>query len=243
MKVVTPYRPFIPDNPSHKRLGPFDWGHAIRMLRTSVARTCHCETVVLTGPDDDVPGPAYRYAIDEPRLMLWLLAVVLAYLRSDDFDDDTILISPDSLVFANLATWFHCDLGLMVRPELKYIHKPLLNGVQVWRLAARDRLVPFYERALAIAQTLPREQLRWGADTTPLVSLLAPLRVGRWEAAGLEVYGFPAAYHFRAVSVLAVDRLVEGQTIPPPEAAIVDFKAQRKRIMAQYYTAQGLPPC
>jgi len=226
MKVVSPFRPFEPESRAHVALGPFDWVGALGMLRASVRAACGCETYALTDVDTDLPGPSHQYVTEERRLMLWLLEVVVCYLRSADFDDDTILISPDALVLSDLRGWFRADLGLMVRTGAKYSDKPLLNGVQCWRVAAKDRLVHFYCWALELARQSVPDLIRWGADTDSMVQLLAPIQAGHFTRAGLAVYGFEAAQAFRP----------PGVTSP-----IVDFKGLRKHLMARYY--EGLRLC
>ena len=57
MRVVSPYRPFVPESGSHQALGPFDWVGALGMLRTSVRVACGCETYALTDVDTTLPGP------------------------------------------------------------------------------------------------------------------------------------------------------------------------------------------
>lgn len=224
MKVVSPFRPFAPESGAHLALGPFDWVGALKMLRASVRSACGCETYAITDVDTDLPGPTYRYLTHERRLMLWLLEVTLCYLRSDDFNEDTILISPDALVLRDLRGWFQADLGVMVRTGEKYIGKPLLNGVQCWRVAAKDRLVSFYGQALDRGRQSVPDLIRWGADTSSLVELLAPLRAGRFTRAGLSVYGFEASRVFRPVSRGVI-------------TSIVDFKGRRKLLMRDYFRA------
>jgi hypothetical protein len=156
--------------------------------------------------------------------------VTLCYLRSKDFDDDTILISPDALVLRDLSRWFKGDLGLMVRTAEKYVKKPLLNGVQVWSLAAKDRLVAFYTRVLDVARHADERLIRWGADTEPIVDLLAPLQSGYFERDGLLIYGFDAGAAFRSVPPVAPR---PNQHVPV--TPILDFKGLRKRFMADYF--------
>lgn len=237
MKVVTPYRPFEPESAAHQRLGPFDWPAAVGMLRTSVQLACGCECYTLTDLETPLAVPTHRYPLTESRLMLWLLAVCLDYLRSDAFDDDTVLISPDALVFADLRQWFRADLGVIVRVSPKFAQKrPLLNGVQFWRLTARPRLVAFYEQALAIAHTLPDNLITWGADTEPLRRLLEPLIAGPMLRAGLTVYGIRRVDLFQSVDQIAAARLAHGET-PHPSTAIVDFRYLRKHLMSAYFAA------
>lgn len=230
MKIVSPYRPFAPESGAHQALGPFDWVGALEMLRASVRKACGCETYALTDVDTSLSGAVHSYATTERRLMLWLLDVVLCYLRSDDFNDDTIMVSPDALVLQDLSGWFRADLGLMVRTGEKYAEKPLLNGVQCWRVAAKDRLVAFYERVLWRARHADPRLIRWGADTEPIVDLLAPLVAGPFLRSGLSVYGFEARAAFASVPKVRPRRGME-----IPATPILDFKGLRKHFMADYF--------
>jgi hypothetical protein len=236
MIVVSPYRPFIAESPAHKKLGAFDWVGALSMLRTSVRRSCACETHALTDVDTDLGVPAYRYATTHRRLMLWILEVSLAYLDSADFTDDTVMISPDILIFGDLAPYFSADLGVLVRAGPKYVDKPFLNGVQWWRHAAQARLVRLYTRALAIAERLPDNAIKWGADTLPFVELLAPFVVGRSERAGVTVVGIRHTDVLQGVTGFDQLRLSRGQRVTPVKP-IVDFKYLRKRHMRRYFAA------
>ncbi len=233
MKVVTPYRPFVPESGAHLKLGPFDWPGAVRMLRASVRRSCGCETHLLTAAGEDPIGATHAYPTGETRLMLWILDACLSYLRSDDFDDDTVMLSPDTLVTADLSWVFTTalDLGLMVRPGHKYRDKPLLNGCQFWRLHARTALIDLYASALDLARLEPPSSIRWGADTAPLVALLAPLKTGTAIRRGLTVYGFPAAHWFRPY---------RDDALPRTMSPVVDFKGVRKRGMAECFGRLGL---
>ena len=234
MKVVTPFRPFVPESPAHRKLGPFDWVAAVWMLRRSVALACRCDTYALTDLGTPDLGLSHRYAPTETRLMLWILEVCEQYLTSDDFDQDTVLISPDALVFADLHRFFAgADLGIVVRGGKFADKRPLLNGVQFWAVAAKDRLVEFYQRARAIAATLPESSLRWGADTIPLVKLLAPVCAGRQRRAGLTVDGIRHASILLGPTEGDMQRIGRGQR--PAPAPIVDFKYTRKWLMPAYY--------
>lgn len=234
VRVVTPFRPFQPESGAHQKLGAFDWIAALQMLRASVRAACDCETVALTDVDTALPGPTYAYVTHERRLMLWLIEVACCYLQSADFNEDTILISPDALVRTDLRGWFRADLGVMVRTGQKYVDKPLLNGVQCWRVAAQDRLVAFYTEALVRARMCGPASLKWGADTEPLVDLLSPIVAGPSDRAGLSVYGFEAMHAFRSVPMGRPRRLLV------PQVPVLDFKSVRKRAMRQYFDALGL---
>ncbi len=223
MKVVSPYRPFVPESPAHLRLGPFDWIHALDMLSASVRRSCACETFAITDVDTDLAVPSYQYVTTERRLMLWILDVSLQYLQSDDFDQDTVLVSPDTLVLGPLQRWFvgSADLGVLARHKLKFVNKPILNGAQWWAVKGKAHLIAFYEQALALARTLPENLLRWGADTEPFVQLLSPLQHGSAYRAGLVV------------------QFIDATTVRPH--VILDFKGQRKHEMASYFARVVAP--
>lgn len=237
MKVVTPFRPFVPESASHRKLGPFDWVGACEQLRASVTLACICDTAILTDDETPVPGLAYRYPVRETRLMLWLLDVWAQYLESDAFNDDTVMISPDSLVYADLRPYFRADLGVVVRVADKYRDKPLLNGVQFWRHAAKDRLVGLYRQALAVAKTLPEDTIRWGADTEAIHRLIAPLQSGRFERAGLSIDGIPRWSFLGEANHADQDRIARGLPPKAPPLPVMDFKARRKLFMADYFDA------
>jgi hypothetical protein len=239
MKVVTPFRGFPAESAAHKKLGPFDWPAAISMLRTSVRRSCHCETYVITDIDETtITTPAYRYATVERRLMLWLLEICLAYLSSSDFDDDTAMISPDALVYRDLRPFFRADIGVVVRIADKFVGgRQILNAVQFWNLEGKDRLIRFYRDALAIGRTLPDSSVRWGADTIPLLQLLAPIAAGTNRRNGLTYYGWSRDQVFRGVTAFEASQIKYGRPLDLPTVPVIDFKYLTKRLMAQYFSA------
>jgi hypothetical protein len=239
MKVVSPYRPFAPESASHRTLGPFDWPAAIAMLRQSVAVSCGCETVTLTDLETPLSGPTYRYPTTQTRLMLWILEVSLAYLRSADFDDDTVFLSPDSMVRGDLAPYFGGDLTILVRSHAKYAKRPILNAAQWWPVSARDRLIPFYESAVRVAYGLPDNLVTWGADSEALRRLIAPIVVGCQPRGGVLVHQIEARLVMYAMSRELVNRLEAGETMQGVPQPIIDFKGQRKRLMARYVAATG----
>jgi hypothetical protein len=215
MKVVSPFRPFPPESQAHQKLGPFDWVRALKMLRKSVRVSCRCETWALTDVDTDLPVPAHAFVTTRRRLMLWLLEVCGCYLASPAFDQDTVMISPDMLVVSDISGWFTgADLGLMARLGPKHARRPILNGIQFWSLAGRDRLIAFYRQALACAEALPDSLIAWGADTEPLIRLLSPLSPGISERNGMRV-----AMH-------------DAKALTP---VVWDFKYLRKQRMADVF--------
>lgn len=238
MRVVSPFRPFPAESDPHRALGPFDWVEALRMLRASVLQACDCETVALTDVDTVLPVPAFAYETAERRLMLWILEVSRAYLASDQFDQDTVMVSPDMLVFQPLAPYFRADLGILVRTGKFSDTRPVLNSVQWWAHAAKPQLVAWYDEALAFAKRLPLDVITWGADTEPFVHLLAPLERDTVSQRGdLSVAFLPCEGIVEPLMTSNVEALRLGLPVPLPAAAVVDFRYNRKRYMADYFSA------
>ncbi len=241
MKVVVPYRPF-PRVGAHKEVGPFDWVDAIRMLRVSIAKI-HGEAMpveVLTDARTLVPEPVRRYETVAHRLQLWLIEIRLAYLRSEAFDQDTVLLSPDTLVMRRLDTVLEdADLAVIVRPGGRFEGwKQILNTAQWWSYAAKPALVAFYERVLAIGQALPEEYQLWGGDTEAMLDLLSPIEAGTVSRAGLRVTMLPSTSVFRSISSTDIRILRNGQRLSRPGVPLFDFKYRRKQHMRLYFEAQ-----
>jgi hypothetical protein len=236
VKIVSPFRPFPPESQAHHLLGHFDWVDALRMLRASALKNAACETVALTDVDTELGVPAYRYETTQRRLMLWILEVSLRYLESEDFDQDTVMVSPDILVMGDLRDYFAADLGVIVRLEGKYSasERPLLNSVQWWRQDARDRLVTFYRMALAIAEGLPDEVIQWGADTVPLLELLSPLQHGIYVRGDLTVSAVDQHVAMAAFSTATLRKMRMGMVYDAPQP-LIDFKYLRKHSMREFF--------
>ncbi len=235
MRVVSPYRPFAPESQSHKLMRDFDWVGALRMLAISVDRSNHCETLAITDVDTQLQVPALQFVTTERRLMLWMLEIALRYLESPAFDCDTIWVCPDTLIFGDLSPYFRGDLGLIVRSAEKYRLRPVLNSVQWWRVDAKDRLVRFFQDALAMGKTLDKHALQWGADTIPLVQLVAPIEIGLVERHGLTVNLIEMAGVMHTISKLALHRLKQGLSLP--QIPICDFKYRKKVYLAEVFQA------
>ncbi len=236
MKVVSPYRPFAPESGPHQALGAFDWIAALRMLAISVRRTCACETYALTDVDTSLPVSTIQVQTSERRLMRWILEVSLRYLESSAFDQDTVFISPDTIVMEDLRAYFAGDLGLLVRPASKYKMKPVLNSIQWWPVASREKLIAFYRAALEMATELPSGYLRWGADCEVLKRLIAPVAVGRHMRAGLTVAMYDAHAVLYSITAQTTRRLkAERHAWWPPGRPVIDFKGRRKHFMAPFF--------
>lgn len=240
MRVVSPYRPFAPESYEHEVLGPFDWPGALEMLWSSVVATNPTvDFAALTASGVDLPVPAFAYEPREHRLMLWLLDVALAYIESDDFDCDSVMICPDLLVVGSLEPLRAGDLGVLARPG-KHIargHVSLLNSVQFWRHAAKERLAAFYRRALEMARELPEDVKRWGADTVPLAELLSPVAVGKGKRCGLRVRFHDENGVCHSLRTKEIKAMQIGRPVVKPDQPIVDFRYLRKLHMRAYFDA------
>jgi hypothetical protein len=237
MRVVSPYRPFPLESIEHQNVGPFDWVAALRMLAVSVERSCNCETLAITDVDTLLPVPAIRLRTTERRLMLWILDVSLQYLKSEAFDVDTVMVSPDTLVTDNLARFFVSDLGLVIRPESKFKARPIINSVQWWKHSGKKRLIAFYEQALQIARTLPEDLKVWGADSEPLRQLVEPIAPGVYIRSGVKVSMLQKRDLMESITEDTMTQLREGT--PPYQAPvpIIDFRYGRKHYMQAYFDA------
>ena len=232
MRVVSAYHPIVPYTTCHIGLADlgFDWIEALRMLAYSAKVRANVETLAIT--DQELPVPHLRYKTTEESLMLWVLEVSLLYLESDDFDQDTVFISPDALVFGPLDLFGQWDLGVLYR-GVKYGKHPLLNGFQWWPLASKARLVTFYRECLSIARDLSKGQKRWGGDTVPLVRLLSPIIPGVHRRNGLVLCVLPAVLH-ADVTTCKLQRILKH---PPGTitASVLDFKYWNKRYMKEVF--------
>lgn len=234
-RVVSPYRPFAPESQAHEQLGPFDWVDALRMLRASVRVSNGVETVAITDVDSPLPVPALLYVTEQRRLMPWILEIALAYLRSADFDRDTVMLSPDLLVFGSLAPWI-APGHFTVLMRSGYPKHPILNGVQVWPVARKKTIVAFYEQALAIGVALPEPYQVWGGDTEPLRQLLQPLEPGLVMRDGKPLARLIEADEILQAFSSAMGHAIDyGRPARRPVRPILDFRYTRKRYMRMYF--------
>lgn len=236
LRLVAAFRPFPPESELHRALADFDWMDALRMLHASGRKACRCDVRTLTDVDTELPVPTLRYETQHRRLMLWILEVCLRYLESDDFDCDTIALDVDQLIVGDLASIVtpNADLVVCIRPTDKHQRSPesmpLLNGVQVWRHAAKPRLIAFYRQALAIAEGLAEDRLVWGADTDALRLQLEPLELGLHMRAGLRVHMVDASTVIETMSELHA-RWMRERVAFWPSRPVLDFRWKRKAWM------------
>jgi len=248
IRIVAPFRPFPPEAPHHLEQPSFDWIGAIRMLSHSTRVACGVDVQVITDVDTSLPVPMLQYHTTHRRLMLWYLEVACCYLESPDFDRDTVMLDSDQLVFGDLRAYFRSsiDLAILIRPQLPKddpASLPILNGVQFWGYRAQTRLAAFYRQALDIAVSLPDDQLVWGADTTALARLLAPLEINAVvNRCGLRIWMMNSDKLLRALNRADLRQLHKGRA-PCPLPAVLDFRWTRKPFMRPVYeqTIAGVP--
>lgn len=247
IRVVAPFRPFPPESDLHQELAAraFDWVAAIQMLFHSVRLACQCPVHIVTDARTDLPVPSLKYTTTHRRLMLWTLEACLRYLESADFDRDTVMLDCDQLVYRDLARFFTpgVDLGVLVRPTAKHASRkvgdgmPLLNGVQFWAHAGKERLVAFYQKAIEVAATLSEDLLRWGADQEAVLALLRPMSgPGLTTRTGVKVRFINYEEVLEALSTDQIRWLREGR-MPFPSRAVLDFRWKRKQFMGDVYRA------
>lgn len=241
MRVVSAFRPFAPESIAHLRLGAFDWPAALQMSQQCVEAVYgRGNWFAITDRDTELPVPALRYHTTHRRLMLWIVEVCLRYLESDDFDQDTLMLSPDVLLFHDVSKFFRADLGVVVRLNPKYqaAGRPILNSCQMWGHAGKARLVAFYRRALAIAEGLCEDSIRWGADTEPLVEMLSPVtKEGMHQRSGLSVSFIDEHRVMEPLTRVEMVQLASGDFQRTSPLAMTDFKYGRKHSMSAYFDA------
>ena len=241
LRIVAPFRPCPPESELHRQLAAdgFDWLEALRMCTHSARLACGCPVHALTDLETTLPVETLHVPTTERRLMLWTLDACAAFLASQAFDRDTVMLDVDQLVYGNLARYFTpgVNLGVLVRTTAKHAEgQPLLNGVQFWHRRNRSPLVRFYREALALARTLPEDRLVWGADTDAVRQLLEPITLGIHERAGLVVEMIDAEQVLETYNNRLEWTVSQGLPVVPIRP-VVDFRWFRKPAMAALYRA------
>lgn len=208
------------------------------MVTASAKSTNRCDVKVLTDQTTDVPGEVLRFNTKHTRLTLWLLEIRLAYLKSESFDLPTVFVDADMLIFKDLSPWFtkKTAVALLVRTPGEYEGEwPLINSVQWFNPKKRDQLVEFYEEALKRARAMSEDQIRWGAETNAVLSLIEPLEYGfhrRWNQVGVTMIRHSDVLQkFNSHDIAQTELGV----CPWPQGAIFDFRWTRKQYMRACY--------
>lgn len=234
--IVSPYRPLRPDEMTFRHtaasVGQFDWIEALGMLSNTASRFDYPVIALSNGP---LPGQHLQFETAETELMLWILEVSLAYLESEHFNQDTAFVSPDSLINKPFPPMRGFDLGVCVRFDEKYSKRPILNSVQLWPVAGKERLIRFYQKCLAIAKQLPCGG-KWGADTKPLHQLLRPFAPGvHTRAEMIRVKMFSSRQILRTILSEDIRAISQDQMPMRHDACVIDFKGWRKQHMKRFY--------
>lgn len=238
IRVVVPFLPLPAESDLHRSLPSFDWIAALRQVVHSAQVACDAPVHAITDVACDLPVPTLRFDTVERRLMLWTLEACAAYLESDAFDRDTVMLDVDQLIFKDLRSVFpDADLGLLMRQTMKHVDggEPLLNGVQFWSARAKAKLGPFYRSVLAHARTLSEDVLAWGADTVALRERVSPMTIGRAERAGLSVQFIDALSVLEPWSNEHIAYLNATGRILGPSRPVVDFRWRRKLHMPRVF--------
>lgn len=249
IQVVSPFFPLPIEGGTHRQLAMegFDWHKAVAMMVQSAQEACECPVHVITDTSASLTVPMLRYKTKSRRLMVWSVEVCLRFLESRDFDRNTVMLDCDQLVYGNLRKWFRkryevnadVDLGVLVRPHGKHVEpggEPLLNGVQFWHHAGKDRLIGFYRRCLEVVQALPEHRIEWGGDTDALRMLIEPIELGIVERSGITVQMWPASAILEDWSS-SHTAMIEAGEVPLIRHHVLDFRALRKRYMAKMFHA------
>jgi hypothetical protein len=229
-KYVPPERRVLDHTPA--QIGNFDWVDALRMLAVSAAKFGYPVHAITNKP---LPVPHYQFDTKHEDLMVWILEVSLAFLKSDHFNQDTAFVCPDSLINNYFPEFGGFDLAVCIRFDEKYVERPILNSVQLWRHDAKPQLIAFFERCLEIATMLPMEQRIWGGDTIPLEQLLAPHSPGFHHRRGINVLMYPHYQIMRTIHAADIAALEKGEMPRQTAIPVIDFKAKRKIHMQAYY--------
>lgn len=237
MKIVSAYRPleraYTPAEVTEERIGNFDWIEALQMLAKSAERYDYSVTAIT---DRRLPFPHHAYPTKAKDLMVWILEVSLWYLSSSEFNEDTVFVSPDSLISRPLPPMEGFDLGVVVRFGEKYAERPILNSVQFWPVKSKKRLVRFYLDCLQIAES-SNSPGKWGMDTIPIEQQLAPFEPGIQRRAGLKVMMLPHDFLLHSINRSDIACLEAGEKPREREQCVIDFKAARKQYMKSYFEA------
>lgn len=238
IRIVAPFRPCPLEADVQQVTANFDWTAAIQMMAHSATLACCCPVHVITDLETDLPVETLRYPTTHRRLMLWTLEACASYLESDDFDRDTVMLDCDQLIFDDLEPFFanNVDLGLLIRPTHRHKEtwKKLLNGVQFWHVRGKPRLAEFYRQALARAEAMNDDLIRWGADTAAIREMIEPFDLGRHDRSGLSVHLMD---YNRVLAALSEEQILGMSKGVAPIAwrPVLDFRYGRKRFMAQAY--------
>lgn len=196
-----------------------DWRRLLRLLDAS-ARKFGCRHICLTDPATAHTLPCDTYALEglPDDLMRAIILAQRAFLASEEFDGDAVLVGADCLVNRDPRPAFEADVVVTTRPG----HGPgsLNNGAVYCHRAAREHAVALYDRAFALAKP------HWGADQEAVAAALAPIPAGFGVE---ERHGARIAFRPMTTHNHPPDRPVQ-----PSSAYIVHFKGGRKGWMPEW---------
>lgn len=166
----------------------------------------------------------YIKFIDGSPLMIWILKAQLEYLRSPDFNCDSIFFSPDALIIKPIHDKFTgFDLAVTLKEQQKGIFA-LNNGVVFISPKNKTLLVSLWKHAIKICNDYRDELKEWGGDQKALQDVLEQCN---YEPEYLDVKRFDCADYNAAVS--KHDPIVDNNIIA--QAHIIHFRGPRKSKM------------
>ncbi len=164
------------------------------------------------------------YHNDNP-LMVWILEAQLEYLRSPDFDCNSIFFSPDALIIKPIHDKFTgFDLAVTLRKQ--HDEYALNNGVIFISPKNKEGLIKLWERAVFICKCYREELQEWGGDQKALHDVL---KETNWKPEYLEVVRFDCADYNAAMS--KYDPILDNNIMA--QAHIIHFKGSRKTKMKE----------
>jgi hypothetical protein len=231
IRLVAPFKPCPLETHTHQTLGADFWMGALSLLNESAQISNNVSVFALTDQTSHLPIPTLRYDTTETRLMLWLLEVCVAYLRSDNFDRDTVMLDVDQLIVKDLRPYFtEADLAVCLRkPPRRPNGMRILNGVQFWRHRGKAQLIAFYEFVLETARTMSEGSIRWGADGFALRDCLEPLENNYHVRHGCRVAFLPATNIIEEWTSQHQREALNGRFLcGGPRRPVLDFRNRRK---------------
>jgi hypothetical protein len=162
---------------------------------------------------------------EEDRLMNWVLAAQIAYIRHPMFDCNSVIFSPDALIVRPLQPIFDevFDVGFTDRQNPRW---PINNGVIFLKPQHKERIAAFWEDGLKICKAYPEDIQNWYGDQQCLKDLLVQERHIHHEVA---VRMFPCSQYNASPDDKEIDASMLNS------AYIIHLKGKRKPMMQKYW--------
>jgi hypothetical protein len=174
------------------------------------------------------PDAKHIFFYNSSPLMVWILEAQLEYLKSPEFDCDSVFFSPDALIIKPIHDKFTgFDLAVTLKEQQKGIFA-LNNGVIFVSPKNKYWLIALWEHALWRCNNYRDELKEWGGDQKALQDTL---EICDYKPEYLEVKRFDCADFNAPVS--KYDPIIDRNILA--QAHIVHFKGPRKLKMTQIW--------